>query len=201
MESKDHNKKITCFILDDEPDAIDRLEILIDKIGKLKVAGKETETDRAIESIIAMKPEIVFLDIVMTRKTGFEVIKALRNNGMNPCFIFVTAHDNYSIHAIKAAAFDYLLKPVDMDELKETIQRYITVRKSVKYNSDNSAPSFECLSSREKEILQHLVEGKTSQEIADILFVSKNTVDTHRRNILEKTGLKSTNELIRYFLS
>ncbi|MFO7891861.1 MAG: response regulator transcription factor [bacterium] len=201
MDIKDHEEKISCFILDDEPDAIDRLKILTDKINILKVTGKETDPGRAVASMSELKPEIVFLDIVMAGKTGFEVIEALREKGINPCFIFVTAHDNYSINAIKASAFDYLLKPVDIDELKETIRRYETVRPFKNLNNVEKTHNFDCLSSREKEIIQYIIEGKTSQEISETLSLSKNTIDTHRRNILEKTGLKSTNDLIRHYLS
>jgi DNA-binding NarL/FixJ family response regulator len=201
MKDNAHENYISCYILDDETNAIDRLEILINKINIMNVVGHETNPDRAIESIVQIKPEIVFLDIVMGGKTGFEVVEEIRKHGENPGFIFVTAHVNYSIRAIKASAFDYLMKPVDIDELKETIRRYESIRpvKSCSYTDD--FPRFECLSSREIEIIKHLVNGKTSQEIAKILCLSKNTIDTHRRNILEKTGLKSTNELIRMYFA
>jgi DNA-binding NarL/FixJ family response regulator len=201
MEKDERNNTINCFILDDEIHAIDRLEILIEKVCPLQIAGRETQPEKAIETILKIQPEIVFLDIVMAGMTGFEVIESLREKGFNPTFIFVTAHENYSIHAIKKAAFDYLLKPVDINELKETIRRYETVRPVKKHHSNGNTISFDCLSDREKEIARHLVEGKTSRKIAEILYLSKNTVDTHRRNILDKTRLKYTNELIRYYLS
>ncbi len=201
MVSNEKENNINCFILDDEPHAIDRLENLLEKVRPLKVAGRETRPEKAIESILEIQPEIVFLDIVMGGMTGFEVIEALREKGTHPTFIFVTAHENYSIHAIKKAAFDYLLKPVDINELKETIRRYENVRPVRKHHSNGNTVSFDCLSDREKEIVHFLVKGKTSREIGKILYLSKNTIDTHRRNILEKTGLKSTTDLVRYYLS
>src|SRR6056297_1462854 len=201
MEKRNENEEISCYILDDELHALDRLEILLDKINNLDVVGRQTDPEEAIDAIVKIQPEVIFLDIVMDRKTGFEVIEEIRNNGYNPCFIFVTAHNNYSINAIKTAAFDYLLKPVDINELKDTIRRYESARLLKSYQSNNKKVSFACLSPREKEILQYIVEGKTSQEISEVLYLSKNTVDTHRRNILEKTGLKSTNELIRAYFS
>jgi DNA-binding NarL/FixJ family response regulator len=200
MELKDNDEIINCYILDDEPDAIDRLEILVEKVRKLKVVGRETNPGRAIESIMEIQPELVFLDIVMDGFTGFEVIEKIREKGVHPVFIFVTAHDNYSINAIKVSAFDYLLKPVNIDELKETIRRYESVRPLGSLATGNNF-CFDCLSPREMEVIKHLAEGKTSREISEILCLSKNTIDTHRRNILEKTGLKSTNELIRHYLS
>lgn len=200
MEKEKSNSLITCYCVDDESDAIDRLEILIEKINHLKVIGKETQPDKAIEAIVKKKPELLFLDIVMGGKTGFEVIETLHEKGYNPCVIFVTAHENYSINAIKKSAFDYLLKPVDLDELKNTIRRYESVRPLKSFPGSKTKPCLDQLSAREKEILKYLVEGKTSQEISKILYLSKNTIDTHRRNILEKTGLKSTYELIRYYI-
>ena len=195
-----HKTPVSCLLIDDEQVAIDGLEILIKKISSLYIKGKYTDPYSAIESILELHPEIVFLDIVMAQKTGFEVIDQVRENGINPCFVFVTGYDNYSLSAIKKQVFDYLLKPVDINELKETVNRYLSKRiyKTKTNNFQNF--SLQHLSSREKEIVEHLVEGNTSKEISKTLNLSKNTVDTHRRNILKKTGLNTSNELIRYYL-
>lgn len=196
-----NNKEISCFLIDDEYEAIDQLENLIEKIDCLTIKGKTTDPDEAIDLVIKLHPEIIFLDIVMPQMTGFEVIDKIRGNGIHPYFIFVTGYDSYSITAIKKQAFDYLLKPIDILELKETISRYLSKR-VLNINTINFLNcSFKHLSTREKEIMEHLVEGKTSLEISKTTNISKNTVDTHRRNILEKTGLTTTNELIRYYFS
>jgi len=68
MDIKSYDANITCFILDDEQDAIDRLEILINKISVLEVLGKETDPERAVLSMPYLKPEVVFMDIVMAKK-------------------------------------------------------------------------------------------------------------------------------------
>jgi len=201
MEENGRNRPISCYIIDDEQEAVNRLRVLIDKIPCMEIYGWETDPEKAVAEVSEYNPELVFIDIVMNDKTGFEVIEEIRKHGDHPYFVFVTAHYNYSIRAIKTAAFDYLMKPVDIEELKETIERYKSLRPLTACQNSEGRASFERLSQREKEILQYLVDGQTSAEISDLLCISKNTVDTHRRNILEKTGLKSTTELIRHYLS
>jgi DNA-binding NarL/FixJ family response regulator len=201
MEQNDQNNPIGCYIFDDEKDAVNRLDILIAKRPNVKVYGKTTDLAKAVDAILETKPELVSIDIVMKGKTGFEVIEEIRKKGYYPHFVFATAHPNYSIRAIKTAAFDSLMKPLDIEEVKENVERYQSVRLLVEYQNGDDPSSFESLSQREKEIIQHLVNGKISAEISDLLFISKNTVDPHRRNILEKNRLKSTAKLIRHYLS
>ena len=134
----------------------------------------------------------------MPRKNGFDIVKEVKQNNIFTTFIFVTAYNQYAVTAIKKAAFDYLLKPIDIDELKETIERYKSDRKitiSTQTNGETKVKLVK-LSNREKEIIRYIVKGKTSKEISERIFLSKNTIDTYRRNILKKTGLKSTTELI-----
>jgi len=90
--------------------------------------------------------------------------------------------------------FDYIIKPVDIDELKGSINR-LTEHLSLK--TSQVLAKFNMLSSRETEVLKLVLEGKTSCEIADMLFISVNTVHTHRRNILKKTGAGSIVDLLR----
>ena len=189
--------KITCIIVDDEKEARDRLESLINKFEDISLSAVEGDPDLAIEKIISNKPDIVFLEIEMPVKNGFDVVREVRANHVFPTFIFVTGCNQYTIKAIKNAVFDYLLKPIDIDELKETIERFKNQHK-LKISSETYNLRSIPLSKREKEILQLIIKGKTSKEIAEQICISKNTVDTHRRNILEKTGKKSTAELIGF---
>ena len=192
--------KITCIIVDDEKEARDRLESLINKFEDISLSAVEGDPDLAIEKIISNKPDIVFLEIEMPVKNGFDVVREVRANHVFPTFIFVTGCNQYTIKAIKNAVFDYLLKPIDIDELKETIERFKNQHK-LKISSETYNLRSIPLSKREKEILQLIIEGKTSKEIAEQVCISKNTVDTHRRNIIEKTGKKSTAELIGFAIN
>ncbi len=197
MKVPDTQRNITCIIVDDEREALDRLLTLLDKFDFVSVTDTKTNADAAIKVIIEQMPDLVFVDVEMPRKSGFDVIKEVREQNIKPKFIFVTGYDQYAIRAIKNEAYDYLLKPVDIDELKVVLERYI---KAAKEKQKNEIPQTLAkkyrLTPREIEIVELLLQNKTSKEIGEILFISKNTVDTHRRSILEKTEMKSTAELV-----
>lgn len=200
MEINVNNSIITCIIIDDEIEACDRLESLIVKVENLKVVAKTTTTMDGLTAVVKLQPDIIFLDIEMPGMSGFDVIKKIRDEKLDPNIIFVTAYDQYAIKAIRNAAFDYLLKPVDIDELRGAIKRY---RKKEKESQRLFLPeklkSKYGLTDREIEIVKLLLEGKTSKDIAEMLFISKHTVDTHRRNILGKVGVSNTRDLLVVF--
>ncbi len=197
MIETDTQRNITCIIVDDEREALDRLESLLDKFDFVNIIDKRANADAAIKVIVERMPDLVFIDVEMPRKSGFDVIKKVREQNINPKFIFVTGYDQYAIKAIKNEAYDYLLKPVDIDELKVVLERYIIAAKEKhkKAIPQTLAKKYH-LTLREIEIVDLLLQNKTSKEIGEILFISKNTVDTHRRSILEKTETKSTAELV-----
>ena len=196
------DKNITCIIVDDEKEARDRMECLLKKFGFAEVIDTKDNADAAIKVIVEQMPDLVFVDVEMPRKSGFDVIKEVREQNVNPKFIFVTGYDQYAIKAIKNEAYDYLLKPVDIDELKVLLERYIkaTKEKHKKEIPQTLAKKYH-LTPREIEIVELLMQNKTSKEIGEILFISKNTVDTHRRSILEKIGIKTTRELFNIVMS
>jgi len=185
-------EKCTCIIVDDEIKVAERLKHLILDFSDLDVLHVETNPEKAIEYICKLNPDIVFLDIEMPQKSGFEVIDEVKKSEFHPEFIFVTAFEHYAIKAVKESAFDYLMKPVDVDELKECIVRYKRKKWKAIVGSDILLP----LNPREKEVLALVVMGLTSKKIAKKLSISKTTVETHRQNIRMKTGTKNTPELV-----
>jgi DNA-binding NarL/FixJ family response regulator len=188
---------ITCSIVDDEPDAIDRFTSLLKQIPSIKILSADTDPDKAIKKVIELEPEIVFLDVEMPIKNGFDVVEEVRNQNFNPNFVFVTGYDKYAIQAIKKNTFDYILKPVDLDELKEAIKKHISAKiEKANFKLSNRVIKKYSLTKRETEIIELVVQGKSSKEIADLLFISKHTVDTHRRNILHKTNTENTSRLV-----
>ncbi len=193
-------KVITCIVVDDEKAVLDRFETLMTYFDDVELISKNSHPEVAVEQIVHLKPDLVFIDVEMPRMTGFDVIKEVRARNVNPTFIFVTGYSTYAIKAIKNAAFDFLIKPIDLDELKETIERFRQTIQNQQSHTflKNKTVTPPQLSEREKEVLKLIIEGKTSKEIADILFISKSTVDTHRRNIQEKTGTKTAAELAAY---
>src|SRR5476651_356117 len=114
--------EITCVIIDDEPNNISNLQaILAAHCPGVTVADTAMSADEGIIAIKLHKPGLIFLDIQMLGKSGFEVLKAFAN----PAFevIFITAYDQYGIQAIKFSALDYLLKPINIPELKHAVEK------------------------------------------------------------------------------
>lgn len=184
---------ITCFVVDDEKEACLRLQDIIGKFPELKFTGFEQDADKAITRIIKSRPELVFADIEMPGKNGFELLETVRSHNIFPMFIFVTAFSQYAIDALRERAFDYLLKPVDILEFKETIERY-KKRNQPFLNFDHTS-----LTEREKEVARLLCQGKTSKEIGKKLFISPNTVNSHRKAVLKKLGFHNTGEMLASF--
>jgi len=190
-------KNIKCIIIDDEQESCDRLQSLLEKIPAISIADAETQVEKGIQKVIEMNPDLVFIDVEMPNKNGFDAVKEIIGKGVFPTFIFVTGYSQYAIKALRNAAFDFLVKPVDIDELKDAIDRYRKMQKEkLEIILPEKLKTMYALTDREIEIIKLLMKGKSSQEIADTLFISKNTVDTHRRNILSKTTTTNTSELI-----
>jgi DNA-binding LytR/AlgR family response regulator len=117
------HKSLTAIIIDDEPEAITNLEKLAQGVAGLTIAGSTTKPEKALSLFLKARPDLLFLDIQMPGMNGFDVLKELHDNKLNPYIIFTTAFDNHAIQAIKAGAFDYLLKPIDPDELIVAIEK------------------------------------------------------------------------------
>lgn len=183
------------LIIDDDRYACERLKKLLEPFSQIKVEGYFTGSQKGVEFIKKEKPDLLFLDVELERNiSAFDVINQIRSLAYKPVVILVTAYPHYSIKAIKNEVFDYILKPVDMDELEETVERLLE-HLSMKAHKGTGYEN--TLSDREKVILNYVLEGKSSREIADLLYISINTVNTHRRNILKKTGARSVFDLIR----
>lgn len=186
---------ISVYVVDDEPAARDRLVYLFNNNFKdeVKLLGSCADGETVLEEVPQLMPELLFLDIELPDVTGLELAEKLKFKGYKGKIIFVTGFGHYSIKAIRKGAFDYLMKPVDVLELKRVIERY----KNVKLNKfDTTLIKYFNLSQREMEIIELLSKGLSSEEISKKLYLSRATIDTHRRNIHTKTGTKNTVELL-----
>lgn len=112
--------KIDTLIVDDEPLARDRVKRFLRDEHDIRIVGECGNGREAISAIKAKKPDLVFLDIQMPEKNGFEVVKALDDKTM-PAVIFVTAYDQYALQAFDVHALDYLLKPFNRDRLHRAV--------------------------------------------------------------------------------
>jgi DNA-binding LytR/AlgR family response regulator len=116
--------KIKALIVDDEFNSRSLMSKMLETFDDISVLGSASSADEGISMVLDKKPDLLFLDISMPGKDGFDLVTELKNAETIPDIIFVTAFDQFAIQAFKVSAFDYLLKPVDIDALEETIERY-----------------------------------------------------------------------------
>jgi two-component system LytT family response regulator len=117
------------LIIDDERLARKELVTLLEEFPQIEVVGEAANADEAIEMINEFDPELLFLDIQMPGKTGFELLEMLDEV---PKVIFVTAYDEFALKAFQVSAMDYLLKPIQNDRLRDTIEKLGKVAKKPK---------------------------------------------------------------------
>lgn len=180
-------QKIRIVLVDDEQRAINRLKILLNDFKEVEIIACYEQPKDALQGILNMQPDLVLLDVEMAAISGLEIAEEINRNNLSTQIVFVSGHEHYAIKAIKTQAFDYLLKPVDIDELKQTLYRF-------------QAQHLSNLSKREIEIIKLLAKGLNSKQVGEELHLSRHTIDTYRRKILEKTNCKNTAELIQYAL-
>ncbi|RYG16123.1 MAG: response regulator transcription factor [Chitinophagaceae bacterium] len=122
---------ITAILVDDEPINNNNLKALLQRhCPQINVIATANSADEARSQMLQLKPDVVFLDIEMPEKNGFDLLKSIEKPEF--AVVFVTAYDAYGIMAIKFSALDYLLKPINIEELKQTvakIEQSVTVKK------------------------------------------------------------------------
>jgi two-component system, LytTR family, response regulator len=114
------------IIIDDEQTGVNTLKLLLEKhCPRVKVVAATTDPEKGITLVEDYQPDILFLDISMPQMSGFEVLEQMKERKFR--LVFTTAHAQYALKAIKNHAEDYLLKPIDVDELKACVERIISV--------------------------------------------------------------------------
>lgn len=139
---------ISVLVVDDEPEARDLLTMLLEPIHGVRVVGQAENADSALLQVIEKKPDLILLDIQMPDKSGFDLVKNLRQLGLDTGYIFITAYDVYAIQAVRASAFDYLLKPADPGELVHALDRF----RKEKYHKK--------LEDRVDQLFEHIAAGR-----------------------------------------
>ena len=135
---------LKAIIIDDEPNAREKLQLMMERYCKdVQVAALAKDAEEGLAAIKEYQPDLVFLDIEMPVLTGFDMLRQIPE--INFEIIFTTAHDQYAIKAIKFSALDYLLKPIDLDQLQQAVQKAAERR-----NQKSSALQYQSL----KENLQ-----------------------------------------------
>lgn len=204
---------IKVFIIDDHQMVIEGFRLLLQNEIDIKVIGSELDPQKAVQILPEIKPDVILLDINMPGMNGIEACKKISNLGLTAKVIAITMHKESSLirQMLNNGAKGYVLKNAGKAELveaiksvfegktyldetsKEIVFNMMTNDKKIKETSN----LFPKLSRREKEVLRLILEEHTTQEIADKLFISFGTVETHRRNMLIKTGTRNTAGLVK----
>ncbi|MBL0050481.1 MAG: response regulator transcription factor [Bacteroidetes bacterium] len=201
------NSKITIFILDDHQMLIDGLSALLKNEKEFHIVGTSNFPEKALDEILKLKPNILLTDVNMPIMSGVEVIKQLKPLLPDTKFIALSmAGDRQTItDMIHAGALGFILKNTGKQELILALQKVATGKN---HYSDDIAQTLaqsilqpaqnNLLTTRELEIVKLIDKEYTNAQIADQLFISERTVETHRKNIFRKSETKSVLGLINW---
>jgi len=199
--------KIKIAIVDDHQLFRDGIHSLLSKHDEFEIVISSENGKDFFEALKKGNlPEILLLDLTMPEMNGFEVLIRLKKKYPKIKAIAISMHDdgNYIMQSIRGGAFGYLLKNADEEELLLAIDTVLNGNKY--FNQEISQKMINImslegvspkkLSPKEMEILKLIADGQTTKEIAQKLFISTRTVETHRNNMMRKLEVKNTPELI-----
>jgi DNA-binding NarL/FixJ family response regulator len=207
---------IKVILADDHQLVRDGIRSLLKDAKNIEVIEEASDGYELLEKLKIMKPDVIVLDVSMPRLSGIEAAKKISEEYPDVKILVLSmfTSEEYIFNAIKAGARGYLPKNTSKKELLEAIysinagneyfsssisniilKSYI---KKTKANDDYSGNRQNVLSSRELEILTLFAEGETNQEIAEKLFISIRTVESHKNHIMQKLELKTTVDLVKF---
>jgi DNA-binding NarL/FixJ family response regulator len=175
----------------------------------ISVVGEAATAEQGLRTTRTRKPDVILLDLLLPRTSGFEIIPDLVRQAPIPRVLVVSsqASPSWVRRALSAGASGYLPKRASDRDLVTAIRRiaggdgYVDPDLGAKLVVDNALPALAALSDRERDVLHLLALGYTNQEIGDRLFISVRTVDTHRAHIMLKLGLRTRAELVMFALA
>ena len=201
---------IHIFIIDDHPLVAGGIAMMLKDVDYLKIEGTATTGAEAIDFLKSHEPEIILLDLSLPDIDGLRLCEIIRKTNKQSKIIGLTSADDTSIitQLLHRGANGYLLKNMERSELLEAIDTImdgkIFLSKAAnekvleQFSSISSAINeIPTLTRREKEILQLLEQGLNGPQIAEKLFLSPYTVETHRKNLMQKMNVNSTQQLLR----
>lgn len=202
---------INIFLIDDHPILLAGIKSMLDGISYFNITGTARDAKEALKKLDdGLAVDLILLDLNFPRDDGIELCKQLRKQIPSAKLAFLTStNDGFIVlRAIQSGANGYILKSVEMDEVVDAINRIMAGQSFISREANlamisalqtlpPTAKEKVALTRREKEILQLILDGLTSQEMADKLFLSTHTVDSHRKNMLQKFGAHNTHALIK----
>lgn len=205
---------IRILLADDHGVVRKGLRFLLERQPTMEVVGEAADGREALHLAETLNPDLIIMDIAMPLLNGIEATSLILKRNPNIGVIILSMHsdEDYLLSALNAGAKAYLLKDSAEDDLVRAVQ---AVMRGTPFFSPeiartmlddymrflqqrNLQDSYDLLTDREKEVLQLLAEGKSNKEVAGILSVSVNTVDSHRMHLMQKLNLHNTAEIVLY---
>ncbi len=175
----------------------------------IEVVGEASDGQEGVEKALSLRPDVILMDLVMDNMDGITATKEILAQWPQAKIIIVTSYidDEKVFPAIQAGASGYLLKTSSAQEIAEAVRKTIVGERVIEeevsekiQNQDyaNQYFLYEELTNREREVLDLIAQGKSNQEIAEILFITLKTVKTHVSNILAKLGVEDRTQAAIY---
>ncbi len=185
------------------------LKVLLESEEKWSVVGQADDGREAVRLVRQTQPDIAVLDLAMPLLNGLDAAREIRRESPNTRTLLLTMHkeDAYVLEALQAGVHGYVVKTQAAADLVCAIRDILggkiylspsVSRTIVEAYLNKAIPCQNVLSSRERQVLQLIAEGKTSKAIADILSISARTAESHRARIMRKLNVHDTAGLVRY---
>ena len=211
-------EKIKVLLADDHKLIREGLNSMLVKLPDIEVVGSVASGEDAINSARQIRPDVILMDIIMTGMNGIEATRWIKEFDLSIKVLLVTKEvsKEYVSAGIKSGVDGYLPKDVTSETLIEAIRTVYGGNKFFNdaimklvfedfYTQEKAKPAVKKLpndlTNREYEVLCWAATGKTNREVAEGLFISIKTVETHKTKILEKLGLRNTSELVKYAIT
>ena len=207
--------KTRILVADDHAIVVRGLRLVLDAQPDLEVVAEARDGAQAVERALAGDIDLAILDVSMPRKTGLQAAREITRRTPDVHVLMLSMHDNeeYLFEALAAGAGGYVLKTAVDRDLVDACRAVMrgepflypdAVRALIREHLDRARRGeparTDPLTPREQEIVKLIAEAHTNDEIAEMLVISKKTVERHRANILEKLGMRDRVELTRYAL-
>jgi two-component system, NarL family, response regulator NreC len=206
------NGTIRVLIADDHAVVREGLRRILETAGDIDVVGEAATGQQAVFAAIETGPDVVLMDVLMPEQTGIEAIPKVRRSAPDARVLVVSTYDDPSTvrQAFAAGASGYVLKEAAHAELVQAVREvagggtYVHPALGARLVAAEAAAQRRAaedpLSDREREVLRLLALGYRNQEVAGMLSISVRTAETHRAHIMQKLGLSTRAELVRYAL-
>ena len=206
--------KIRVLLADDHTILRAGLRMMLNAQPDIEVVGEASDGRQALVEALRLQPDVVLMDITMPELNGIEATRQIKRALESTRVLILTMHENeeYLFQVLRAGASGYILKEAADTELISAIRVVYSGRfymspsaqtmmvgdYLLRVRSGEERDSYSALTEREREILKLVAEGLTNNQIAERLYISPKTVDTHRTHIMDKLNLHSRAELVKY---